>query len=211
MVVQHINRDGEVSCVEGVVVVPPLRAKFAALCYTGVKETKGKQHGVELLFPRAQIQSALIKRKERQKSVKANVRTISGKTKVFSTNLIEVVEGSMQTGIHARRWLICDFYSIFKQTSRNYMLLRAQNGLSSYENPVAGMTLHCCCFQKIIQCGQPAGHKVYILKINILGSLQWKVRQSRHPTHWLILVFTAIFGFKKRRIIKKTFPCALKE
>lgn len=91
-----MGRDGEVSCAEGVVVVPPLRAKFSALCYAGMEETEGEQHGVELLLSRAHIQGVLRKKKSPQKNRCQGMHVKTHLTvKLFSAHLAEVVEGSV--------------------------------------------------------------------------------------------------------------------
>lgn len=59
IIVQHVNRDSEVSSVEGVGTVPALGAKLAPLCHHGMEITEDKQDALELILPGAHLQSVL--------------------------------------------------------------------------------------------------------------------------------------------------------
>lgn len=62
VVVQNVDRDRQVSGVEGVFSVPTLRPKLPPLCHTGMEVTQREQDGLELLFPAALVQDVLCRR-----------------------------------------------------------------------------------------------------------------------------------------------------
>ena len=59
VVVKDIDRDGEVTGVEGILPVPTLRPKLASLGNTSMEVTQGEENGLKLLLTRAVVQDVL--------------------------------------------------------------------------------------------------------------------------------------------------------
>lgn len=106
VVVQDVNRDRQVSGVEGVFPVPPLRPKLPPLCHAGVEVTQREQDGLELLLPAALIQDVL----HTEGSVEPSTE---GKRCNACIYLVKVIQRCVQVGVHARGRLVGDLDGIF--------------------------------------------------------------------------------------------------
>lgn len=59
VVVEDVDRNGEVSGVKGVRSVPALRSKLPPLCHHRVEVAQGKQDALKLILPGAHFQGVL--------------------------------------------------------------------------------------------------------------------------------------------------------
>lgn len=77
--------------------------------------------------------------------------------------LVEVVQGFVQAGMHAQRWLVGDFDGVLENTLRDDVTLRGRRRLSTDEHSevlVAGVAV---LLQLLLQSAQPLGHQVDVL------------------------------------------------
>lgn len=59
VVVEDIDRNGEVPCVKGVRSVPTLRTELPPLCHHGVEIAQGEQNALKLILSGAHFQGVL--------------------------------------------------------------------------------------------------------------------------------------------------------
>lgn len=126
---------------------------------------------------------------------------------LLPTHLAEVVQGCMQTGIHASGGLTGDLDGVLEDASGDDMLLRVWCWLAGDEHPEGWVTVCDFCLQQSIKRGEPAGHQVHILDKGMHTTCYRSDKQYFQKTP---LCFNPISLKKKLQCFKKIMKMPLK-
>lgn len=108
--------------------------------------------------------------------------------------LAEIVKCFVEVREHASRSFVCDLDSSFEDSLRYVVRLYSRSWLSTYVDPVFGMTVAAVLFQFLLEVAKPACHKV-----DILRHLKWKQHER-----WVILSHNCSWTLLEQEINRAT-------